>query len=130
MKRMKKILAMVMAMAMVLGMSLTAFAAGTATITVNNAEKATLTMKQIIAPNQETETGWAFVNGAGGYYQRAFDNTNEQEIIWSLIKYQTPNAANIPADITVATADQIQNALKLVEQYIAYDEFTNGDSVS
>ena len=50
MKKMRKIFAVLLTLAMVFGMSMTSFAAtkDTATITVNNADKATLTYAQVI----------------------------------------------------------------------------------
>ena len=49
-----------MAAIMVLAMASTAFADGpTATITVNNADNATLTYAQVIRADQTTRTGWA-----------------------------------------------------------------------
>ncbi len=131
MKKMKKFFAMFLTLAMVLGMSITTFAAETATITVLNAgDSATLTMKQIIAPNTETETGWEFVNNAGTYYKTAFALQDEQAIIWKLIKLAEPNAANIPENTEAATTTEIQNALKLIETNISYDTFTNRSTVS
>ena len=64
MKKMRKIFAVLLTLAMVLGMSMTSFAAtkDTATITVKNADKATLTYAQVIKADQSTKTGWAFVN--------------------------------------------------------------------
>lgn len=59
----KKVSAIMMAAIMVLAMASTAFADGpTATITVNNADNATLTYAQVIRADQTTRTGWAFVN--------------------------------------------------------------------
>lgn len=59
----KKIGALLVAAIMVLAMASTAFADGpTATITVNNADNATLTYAQVIKADQTTRTGWAFVN--------------------------------------------------------------------
>ena len=59
----KKIGALLVAAIMVLAMASTAFADGpTATITVNNAGKATLTYAQVIKADQTTRTGWTFVN--------------------------------------------------------------------
>ena len=57
----KKIGALLVAAIMVLAMASTAFADGpTATITVNNADNATLTYAQVIKADQTTRTGWAF----------------------------------------------------------------------
>lgn len=59
----KKVSAILIAAIMVLAMASTAFADGpTATITVNNADNATLTYAQVIRADQTTRTGWAFVN--------------------------------------------------------------------
>lgn len=59
----KKIGALLVAAIMVLAMASTAFADGpTATITVNNADNATLTYAQVIKADQTTRTGWTFVN--------------------------------------------------------------------
>lgn len=59
----KKIGALLVAAIMVLAMASTAFADGpTATITVNNADNATLTYAQVIRADQTTRTGWDFVN--------------------------------------------------------------------
>lgn len=59
----KKIGALLVAAIMVLAMASTAFADGpTATITVNNADNATLTYAQVIRAVQTTRTGWDFVN--------------------------------------------------------------------
>lgn len=56
----KKIGALLVAAIMVLAMASTAFADGpTATITVNNADNATLTYAQVIKADQTTRTGWA-----------------------------------------------------------------------
>ena len=64
MKKMRKIFAVLLTLAMVLGMSMTTFAAtkDTATITVDNADNATLTYAQVIKADQSTKTGWNFVN--------------------------------------------------------------------
>lgn len=59
----KKIGALLVAAIMVLAMASTAFADGpTATITVNNADNATLTYARVIKADQTTRTGWTFVN--------------------------------------------------------------------
>ena len=84
MKKMRKIFAVLLTLAMVFGMSMTSFAAtkDTATITVNNADKATLTYAQVIKADQSTETGWAFVNTeVANAYKTAFKATDDQAAI-------------------------------------------------
>lgn len=81
MKKMRKIFAVLLTLAMVFGMSMTSFAAtkDTATITVNNADKATLTYAQVIKADQSTETGWAFVNTeVANAYKTAFKATDDE----------------------------------------------------
>lgn len=60
----KKIGALLVAAVMVLSMCTAVFAAtkDTATITVTNAGKATLTYAQVIKADQSTKTGWNFVD--------------------------------------------------------------------
>lgn len=100
MKKIKKLLAMIMAMTMVLGMSLTSFAAeDTATITINNAGKATFKYLRIVEPDRDKPTGWTFVNGAGDIFVSAFTETgeaapSEQDVIEMLIAHALP--ANDP----------------------------------
>lgn len=72
----KKIGALLVAAVMVLAMASTAFAAtkNDATITVDNADNATLTYAQVIVPDQTTRTGWNFVGGADGDVAQAYKN--------------------------------------------------------
>ena len=88
MKKMRKIFAVLLTLAMVLGMSMTSFAAtkDTATITVKNADKATLTYAQVIKADQSTKTGWAFVNDTVATdYVKAFGVKDAQEAIEAMI---------------------------------------------
>ena len=77
-------------MAMVMAMSVTAFAEGpNATITVNNLDSAaSISCLQIIEPDQSTETGWRFVNGADVQFKAVttLASLTDQEIIWKMIK--------------------------------------------
>lgn len=148
MKKMKSMIAMIMALIMILGMSATAFAAtkDTATITVKDNESTTtaaqLTYVQVIAPDPTTLTGWAFVNGAGEYYVKAFEAKDikdaddnvlasaEQVAIAMLIKATTPTdeladelentpeeIAKLPSalkDVAAAGAAQMDDALSQV----------------
>lgn len=86
MKKMKKLFAILMTMAMVMGLGITGFAAtkNEATITVNNANGATLSYVQIIEPDRTTSTGWKFINNAGKYFTGAFGYTDEQVVIGML----------------------------------------------
>ena len=123
MKKIKKIMAMLLAMVMVLGMTVTAMAApNSAKITVNNLDKdATIESVQVIAPDTSKPTGWTFVNGAETAYATAFgyaSATEEdlQNIIWKLILKQNPNA-EVPEGTVAATTEQIQTALENVVNY-------------
>lgn len=87
----KKIGALLVAAVMVLSMCTAAFAAtkNTATITVNNADGATLYYAQVIVADRTTETGWAFVGGADGAiasaYKTAFGVNSDQKAIKAMI---------------------------------------------
>ena len=63
MKKIKKLLAMIMAMTMVLGMAITVSAAETTnvTIAVNNEDAATLYYDQIVMPDPTSTSGWKYV---------------------------------------------------------------------
>lgn len=121
MKRMKKILAMVMAMAMVLGMSLTTFAAGV-TITVIEKDgsdtEATLQYVQAIKADQEALTGWSFTDDKiAEAYMKAFDVDDAQKAIIMLAKNAKAAAYNdlsIAEGLQAATASQIDVALSNV----------------
>lgn len=120
MKKIKKVLALLVAMVMVMGMTVTVSAAA-ATITVENLDKdAKIESVQVIAPNPTKPSGWEFINGAGTVYASAFglEETEEnlQNIIWSLILYKDSNAT-VPKGIVAAQATQIQTALKNVTGY-------------
>ena len=79
MKKIKKILAAVMASAMVLGMSMTTMAAETTsvTITVDNAENATLYYDQIAYANTGAPYGWEYTEN----YKEAFTNLDIDDLI-------------------------------------------------
>lgn len=112
----KKIGALLVAAVMVLSMCTAAFAAvKEATITVNNLDaKATISYLEIIVPDQTTETGWAFSNGAADEFKKVFSGLSDQQIIWKLIKYADGNA-KVPTGITPATATDFQTAMSKVE---------------
>lgn len=112
----KKIGALLVAAVMVLSMCTAAFAAvKSATITVNNLDtNATISYLEIIVPDQTTETGWAFANGADSKFKEVFSGLSDQQIIWKLIKYADGNA-KVPTGITPATATDFQTAMSKVE---------------
>ena len=128
MKRMKKLFAILMTMAMVMGLGVTGFAdtKDSATITITNAENATLSMVQVIKADPKTETGWSFVGNAGAAYTEAFEVTDAQDAIWMLIGY-ADKKAELPDGVNAATAEQINKALNKVS---GFKSFTNGSSVT
>ena len=87
MSKIKKVLAVFLTLAMVLGMGLTTFAAGTAEITIGNAEKATsFDFVQVIKDNPATITGWEFTSPeVENHYVTAFGQNDAQVIIKELI---------------------------------------------
>lgn len=116
MKKIKKVLAVLLTLAMVMAMSLTTFAAtkDSATITVNNAENATLSYVQVIEPDPTSATGWKFSSDTiESAYLSAFGVEDAQVAIVMLIKAEDSNAAVPSAYVSVnaATAAQINQAL-------------------
>ena len=118
MSKIKRVLALLLAMTMVMGMSMTTFAAGAkAEITVNDAQKATLTYVQVIKPDQTTTTGWAFCSPAiAKAYLSAFGMTDEQDpqlVIEAMIKEPTGNTAAISQALSnvagIVTFDPMEN---------------------
>ena len=100
MKKMRKIFAVLLTLAMVLGMSMTSFAAtkDTATITVTNADNATLTYVQVIKADQSTKTGWAFVNdNVANAYMEAFGVKDAQAAIEAMIPTDKVDANKLGA---------------------------------
>lgn len=100
MKTMRKIFAVLLTLAMVLGMSMTSFAAtkDTATITVTNADNATLTYAQVIKADQSTKTGWAFVNdNVANAYMEAFGVKDAQAAIEAMIPADKVDANKLGA---------------------------------
>ena len=96
MSKVKRILSVIMAMVMVLAMSVPTFAETktTATITVTNADKATLEYAQVIIADRSTETGWSFVNDQVAQdYMNAFKAADAQAAIKAMLP-----AANVDAD--------------------------------
>ena len=76
MKKIKKILAMIMAMAMIMGLSMTVSAADEAKITINNAGSGKFTMVQVVEADSTKDTGWDFVDGYADEFLTAFGYTD------------------------------------------------------
>ena len=65
-------------------------------------------------PDQTTETGWAFSNGAADEFKKVFSGLSDQQIIWKLIKYED-GTAKVPTGIEPASATELQTAMTNVE---------------
>lgn len=92
MKKVKRILAVLLAMAMILGMAVSASAAEKATITINNAGNGKFSYVRVIEADQTKDTGWDFVDGYAKYFTETFDTDDTQEIIKGLIYAENPVA--------------------------------------
>lgn len=116
----KKIGALLVAAIMVLAMASTAFAdEPTATITVNNAENATLTYAQVIKADQTTRTGWTFVNeDVKNAYIKAYGVTDGDA------------QAAIEALIASTDAEKLGKAQALAAGKVHFVEMTNPQTVS
>ena len=123
----KKIGALLVAAVMVLSMCTAVFAVTPATITVNNLDaKATISYLEIIVPDQTTETGWAFDNGAAAEFHKVdgWADLTDQQIIWKLIKFKNANA-KVPLGTEAATASQFQAAMTNVETLTTFKSDAN-----
>lgn len=123
----KKIGALLVAAVMVLSMCTAVFAVTPATITVNNLDaKATISYLEIIVPDQTTETGWAFANGAAAKFHnvQGWAELTDQQIIWKLIKFKNANAT-VPSGTEAATASQFQAAMTNVETLTTFKSDAN-----
>ena len=108
----KKISALVLTAIMVLSMCTAVFAdtKTTATITVTNADKATLTYAQVIKADQSTKTGWAFVNDQVAQdYMTAFGAADAQAAIKAMIP-----AGSVDANKLGAAQAAAENHVSLV----------------
>ena len=96
----KKIGALLVAAVMVLSMCTAVFAETktSATITVNNADDATLTYAQVIKADQSTKTGWNFVNDkVAKAYVDAFGVADAQAAIEAMIPADNVDANKLGA---------------------------------
>ena len=96
----KKIGALLVAAVMVLSMCTAVFAETktSATITVNNADDATLTYAQVIKADQSTKTGWNFVNDkVAKAYVDAFGVADAQAAIEAMIPANNVDANKLGA---------------------------------
>lgn len=112
----KKIGALLVAAVMVLSMCTAAFAVtkNKATITVNNADGATLEYAQVIKTDRGTRTGWNFVNPeVAQAYMDALGKTDAQSAIDTLTTTQNDAAALKAAQVAAA-------------QHVTFTEVTNG----
>ncbi len=118
-KFMKKISALLITAMVLVAMVIPASAA---TITIENADDATLKMVQVIAVDPTSETGWKFVNGEDAFIEAlgakdADGNGDAQLAIAMLIKMASPSAV-LPSrfsTIEAATEAQLQTALSKME---------------
>lgn len=103
MKKMKRLIALLMTMAMVMGMGVTAFAAGNGTISVSNADGATIKYEQIIEEDRTSPLGWKFVNDMETPFVNAWatkdsQNNSAEKVIGALIALgKLENTANYNA---------------------------------
>lgn len=110
MKKMKKILAFALAMVMMFAMNVTVFAdTNKATITVTNADAATLSYALVIKADQKTETGWKFASDAAKKaFTDAYNETSEQKVIQAVIN-GTSNGSNTTEAFKVALSNATAN---------------------
>ena len=94
MSKVKKVFAIILSMAMILGMSLTAFAATSTTITINNAGSGSFKAVQVVETDTTAETGWEIVTAYQAAFKTAFDVTNTQTIIKGMIYSVNPKHEN------------------------------------
>lgn len=119
MKKVKKLLAMIMAMTMVLGMAMTVSAAETtnATISINNEEGAELYYAQIVVPDPTSSDGWKYVDA----YASDFASISVKELVQIVKDGQSGDAVNG----TLTTSSELAAVL----ENIRTDVQTNGKKV-
>lgn len=116
MKKMKRLIALLMTMAMVMGMGVTAFAEGNGTISVSNANGATIKYAQIIEEDRTSPLGWKFVDGMGTPFVNAWatkdsQNNSAEKVIGALIELgKLENPANYNASHGTINSDAAYSA--------------------
>lgn len=123
MKKMKRIMAVLLAAVMMLAMTTTAFAStGKATIKVNNADNAELSYVQIIEEDRAAETGWKFSDRVLAEFQKvpAYSEMTEQAIMSQLIEDAK----------TDTVSDAYRLALSNVAANIAHNSMENPQHVT
>ena len=132
MKKIKKVLALLVAMVMVMGMTMTTMAAPeSATITVkdeneNPLKDVKLSYVPVIVADPSTRTGWAFTSEIiEKAYLDAFHETDNQNVIDQLIAYEAKKEG-------AATSEEIAKALSNVanSERIDYLPMKNPQSVT
>lgn len=116
MKKVKKLLAMIMAMTMVLGMAMTVSAANSVEIPVSGAgDSAQFQWLQLIEPDPAQETGWAFTSDEIAQdFRDAFNVNSSQDMIWMLLLKQDATIDKPNWITDAATDSQIAAALENV----------------
>lgn len=116
MKKMKRLIALLMTMAMVMGMGVTAFAAGNGTISVSNADGATIKYAQIIEEDRTSPLGWKFVDDMETPFVNAWkikdsQNNSAEKVIGALINLgKLENPANYNASNGTINSDAAYSA--------------------
>lgn len=127
MKKIKKIFALLMTVAMVMGLNVTAFAADSVSIKINNAGEGKFTMVKVVEPDSTKDTGWDFVEGYEDEFLTAFEYTgadadtdvNRQTIIKGMIYAENEKASE--GEEIVGFANKYAAALKKIADALKED---------
>ncbi len=125
MKKIKKIFALLMTVAMVMGLNVTAFAANSVSITIDNAGNGKFKMVKVVEADPTKDTGWDFVEDYADEFLTAFEYTgadtdvNRQTIIKGMIFAENSNATE-GKEIT-GFANMYAKALKAITDSLEED---------
>lgn len=128
MKKIKKIFALLMTVAMVMGLNVTAFAANSVSITINNAKEGKFKMVKVVEADPTKDTGWDFVDDYADEFLEAFEDylhsnsntdVNKQTIIKGMIFAKNSNATE-GKEIT-GFANMYAEALKAITDSLTED---------